>query len=77
MRPPKYYDVLFKKLDPALMEQISDTRRDNFNPTDCTPDRLKVREICAQAQSVGLKLSRRVSEICSIRAGSSFLNKTS
>jgi hypothetical protein len=50
MRPPKYYDILFKKLDPALMEQISDTRRDNFNPTDCTPERLKVREICAQAK---------------------------
>jgi hypothetical protein len=41
MRPPKYYDILFKKLDPALMEQISQTRRDNFNPTDCTPERLK------------------------------------
>jgi hypothetical protein len=40
MRPPKYYDILFKKLDPALMEQISDTRRDNFNPTDCTPERV-------------------------------------
>jgi hypothetical protein len=44
------YDVLFKKLDPVLMEQISQTRRDNFNPTDCTPERLKVREICAQAK---------------------------
>jgi hypothetical protein len=22
----------------------------NFNPTDCTPERLKVREICAQAK---------------------------
>jgi hypothetical protein len=32
------------------MEQISQTRRDNFNPTDCTPERLKVREICAQAK---------------------------
>jgi hypothetical protein len=50
MRPPKYYDKLFKKLDPDLMEQISQTRHDNFDPTDCTPERLKVREICAQAK---------------------------
>jgi hypothetical protein len=53
---PKYYDVLFKKLDPALMEQISQTRRDNFEPTNCTPDRLKVREICARAKLFSMML---------------------
>lgn len=50
-KPPKYYDKLFDKLDSATMDVLKFDRSLDIRHEDCTIERLKVREICAEARA--------------------------
>lgn len=58
MKPPKYYDKLFEKIDGFEMEYIEFLRGEKFldHAGDATPERLRVREKVAKAK---LNLKRR------------------
>ena len=50
MRPPRYYDRLLERQDPALFEQVRKQRISEFDTTDTTPARLRVQEMCKEAE---------------------------
>lgn len=64
-RPPRFYDKLLDKVDPALLkslkvarsknERFVDTRGDGFLESDSSAARLAVKEICAEAKLSTLK----------------------
>ena len=45
MRPPRYYACLFEAADPEGFAKVKAER--SFRGKDCTPERLRVREVCA------------------------------
>jgi len=49
MRPPRFYDCLYEQGDPADFARLK-AERLRFSRKDCTPERLRVREICKEAQ---------------------------
>lgn len=49
-KPPRYYDERLRASDPDTFEKIRTRRRLGRNRDDETPERLKVRETCAQAR---------------------------
>lgn len=50
VRPAKYYDKMLEMDDPALWRRIRVLRGEAVDESECTPERLDVREICAQAR---------------------------
>ena len=56
-RPPRYYDQIFEKMEPATMAAIKDRRLQNFekHAADNTPSRLLAREKVKMAQLQMLK----------------------
>ncbi len=60
-KPPRYYDQWFADRDPDGFEALKKRRRETRKREDETPDRLAVREVCAEA---GLRVSssRRLEE---------------
>lgn len=55
MKPPRYYEKIFAVAEPELYEGVK-RKRDEFfgeHQEDCTPERLRVREVVKRAQ-VGL-----------------------
>ncbi len=57
--PPRYYADIFEFHDPEGMDFVRAKRKDFFaaHAADCTPKRLRVREVCKQAQVSSLKRS--------------------
>ena len=55
--PPRYYAEIYEHLDPEGMDSVREKRKEFFvaHASDCTPKRLRVREVCKQAQVVLLK----------------------
>ncbi len=58
-KPPRYYQDIFEHLHPDGMEELRKKRSSFFvkHKADCTPERLRVREVCKQAQVSLLKRS--------------------
>lgn len=50
MKPPRYYDELFKQEDPEAFEDVARARRAKRRLADETPERLVVREVVAHAK---------------------------
>lgn len=49
-KPPRYYDKYLKKINPLLLEAIQLKREIGYDKTDNTDERLKAKEICANAR---------------------------
>lgn len=44
MRPPRFYDEMFKSVDPVAFEDLQFRRKLSLDKSDCTDVRLGVRE---------------------------------
>ncbi len=49
-KPPRYYDSYFESVNPDAAEAVRLQRRRDRSREDETPDRLRVREVCAEAR---------------------------
>lgn len=56
-RPPRYYDNILEHSEPSVFDAIKRRRLSDVREhvADCTPERLRVREICAEARVRQLK----------------------
>ena len=49
-KPPRFYDRLLQSEEPLRYEELLSLRRRGRRPEDETPQRLRVREVCAEAR---------------------------
>lgn len=58
-RPPRFYDNLFELAEPSVFDavkrrRVTDVRK---HAVDCTPERLRVREVCTEARMATFRRS--------------------